>query len=35
MGRGRVIYMIDDPLFRGFWYNGRLLLSNAVFFGGV
>ena len=31
MGRGDVVYMADNPLFRGFWYNGRLLLANAVF----
>ncbi len=28
---GKVIYMIDNPLFRGFWENGNLLFSNAVF----
>lgn len=31
-GRGSVIYMIDNPLFRSFWENGKLLLSNAIFF---
>ncbi len=31
IGRGKVIYMANDPLFRGFWYNGKLLFSNAVF----
>ncbi|GHB81423.1 M14 family metallopeptidase [Persicitalea jodogahamensis] len=31
MGRGQVIYMADNPLFRGFWYNGKLLFGNAVF----
>ena len=31
MGKGQVIYMADDPLFRGFWYNGKLLFGNAVF----
>jgi Zinc carboxypeptidase len=31
MGRGKVIYMANDPLFRGFWYNGKLIFSNAVF----
>jgi hypothetical protein len=31
MGRGEVVYLADDPLFRGFWYGGRLLLANAVF----
>lgn len=34
MGNGAVIYMIDNPLFRGFWYNGKLLFSNAVFLVG-
>ncbi len=31
LGRGSVIYMADDPLFRSFWENGKLLFSNAVF----
>lgn len=31
MGKGKVIYMADNPLFRGFWYNGKLLFGNAVF----
>lgn len=30
-GDGSVIYMIDNPLFRGFWENGILLFSNALF----
>ncbi|MBK0379922.1 M14 family metallopeptidase [Mucilaginibacter segetis] len=34
MGRGSVIYMADDPLFRSFWENGKLLFSNAVFMVG-
>ena len=34
MGRGEVIYMADDPLFRSFWENGKLLFSNAVFLVG-
>jgi len=34
MGRGEVIYLIDNPIFRGFYYQGRLLLSNAVFIAG-
>ncbi|NGP77409.1 zinc carboxypeptidase [Balneolaceae bacterium YR4-1] len=32
MGRGSVVYIIDNPLFRAFWYNGKLLFGNAVFF---
>ena len=34
MGSGKVIYMIDNPLYRGFWHNGKLLFGNAVFFLG-
>jgi len=34
MGRGTVVYMVDDPVFRSFWENGKLLLSNAVFMVG-
>ena len=34
LGRGTVIYMVDDPVFRSFWENGKLLLSNAVFMVG-
>lgn len=34
MGRGAVIYMIDNPLFRAFWQNGKLLFGNAVFMVG-
>ncbi|MBO6536995.1 MAG: zinc carboxypeptidase [Balneolaceae bacterium] len=32
MGSGQVIYMIDNPFYRGFWHNGKLLIGNAVFF---
>lgn len=31
LGSGNVIYMIDNPLFRGFWEAGNLLFSNALF----
>jgi hypothetical protein len=34
LGRGQVIYLADNPLFRGFWYNGKLLFGNAVFMSG-
>jgi hypothetical protein len=34
MGRGSVVYLVDDPLFRSFWENGKLLFSNAVFMVG-
>lgn len=31
MGRGDVVYFADNPLFRGFWYSGRLFVANAIF----
>ncbi|QJD96308.1 zinc carboxypeptidase [Mucilaginibacter robiniae] len=31
LGRGSVVYLADDPLFRSFWENGKLLFGNAVF----
>jgi hypothetical protein len=34
MGRGKVVLMADDPLFRSFWENGKLLFCNAVFLVG-
>ena len=30
-GRGSLIYFVDDPLFRGFWENGKLFFANALF----
>jgi uncharacterized membrane protein len=30
-GNGSVIYFIDNPLFRGFWENGKLFFANALF----
>lgn len=33
-GNGSVVYLADNPLFRGFWENGKLLFSNAVFMVG-
>ena len=31
MGGGSVVYMVDNPLFRGFWEEGKFLFSNAIF----
>jgi len=31
MGRGTFIYMVDNPLFRAFWENGKLFFVNAIF----
>lgn len=30
-GRGKVVYMVDNPLYRSFWQNGKLFFVNAVF----
>jgi hypothetical protein len=32
IGRGSIVYMVDNPLFRSFWENGKLFVANAVFF---
>jgi len=34
LGNGNVIYFAEDPLFRNFWENGKLLFCNAVFLVG-
>jgi len=31
LGRGKVVYMVDNPLFRGFWRQGKFIFVNAVF----
>jgi hypothetical protein len=31
MGKGTIVYFSDNPVFRSFWENGKLLLANAVF----
>lgn len=31
VGRGSVVYLTDDIIFRNFWQTGKLMLSNAVF----
>jgi Zinc carboxypeptidase len=30
MRRGSVVYLIDNPLYRSFWVQGKFLFSNAV-----
>ncbi len=32
IGDGSVMYMVDNPLFRSFWENGKLFFVNAIFF---
>ena len=33
LGSGRIIGIVDNPLFRGYWYGGHRLFANALFFG--
>lgn len=32
MGSGKVVYFVDNPLFRCFWQQGKVLFANAVFY---
>lgn len=32
MGKGGIVYLTDNPLFRSFWNSGKVLFSNAIFF---
>lgn len=34
VGRGTIVHLVDNPIFRSSWANGRLLLGNAIFFVG-
>ncbi|MFZ9674001.1 MAG: M14 family metallopeptidase [Flavobacteriaceae bacterium] len=34
IGRGHLVYFADNPIFRGFWESGKLVLSNAIFLVG-
>jgi len=34
LGQGNIVYIADNPLFRAFWHNGKLLFGNAVFMVG-
>lgn len=31
IGNGSMIYMVDNPMFRAFWENGKLFMANAIF----
>jgi hypothetical protein len=33
-GQGKIVYMVDNPLFRSFWENGKMIFANAVFMVG-
>ncbi len=32
VGKGKVVYFVDNVLFRGFWYSGKIAFTNALFF---
>lgn len=32
-GRGKVVYLANDPLFRNFWEGGKTLFENIIFCG--
>ena len=34
IGKGKLVYLTDDPLYRNFWESGKLILANAIFFNG-
>lgn len=34
MGRGELVFLLDNPLYRGFWKSGHMLFANAVFMAG-
>ncbi len=33
-GKGQIVHIVDNPLFRSFWQNGKLLFVNALFMVG-
>jgi hypothetical protein len=35
LGAGRSILMLDNPVFRGYWWGGHKLLMNGIFFGAA
>lgn len=34
-GQGRIIYLVDNPNFRAFWYGTNKIFANALFFGST
>lgn len=33
-GGGQIVYFVDNVQFRAFWYSGKLMMANALFFVG-
>jgi hypothetical protein len=34
-GSGRIIAIMDNPVFRGYWWGGNRILNNAIFFSDL
>jgi hypothetical protein len=34
-GKGQIVYFVDNPLFRCFWENGKMVFANSVFMVGL
>ena len=32
LGDGQIVYLTHNPIFRGFWEDGKLLVANALYF---
>jgi len=32
MGQGKMVLLVDNPLFRGMWERGKMLFANALLF---
>jgi len=35
VGKGLVVRLADNPVFRGYWYGSQRLLFNALYFGSI
>lgn len=33
-GDGQIVYFVDNPLFRSFWEDGKMIFANAIFMVG-
>jgi hypothetical protein len=34
-GSGRIVAIMDNPVFRGYWWGGNRILNNAIFFSDL
>ncbi len=35
MGSGELVVFADNPIFRSFWHNGKMMIANSVFMVGL